>query len=360
MKILNLSIDQSIFDKDSAFAKRITDYSGLVDQYTVIVPNKVKKEIKLADNFNIYGINGNFKAIQLLNVYKFVSQLLKKEKYDLITVQDQYYLAALGLLLARKYKIALEIQVHGIEKYGGLRKIIANYVLPKADAIRTVSERLKRRLVELVRVNEAKIMVVPIFTEKKEDVFIRDYQLNNPIVVLTISRLVPIKNVDLQIKALANLRQENLNVELWIVGNGSEEKKLKQTAVELGVKDRVKFYGWQKNLDDFYKQADCFLLTSEFEGWGMVIIEAANYGLPIIMTDVGCAGEVIKNEESGLVVPVGNLEKIVASLRIIINNEALREKLGKNAKTAVQNLPSQEKTLQLYKSSWEKAINNVK
>jgi len=91
--------------------------------------------------------------------------------------------------------------------------------------------------------------------------------------------------------------------ELWIVGDGKQRQALKHE-VETRLIASVKFQGWQDDLDKFYNQADAFLLTSNSEGWGMVVVEAASFGLPIIMTDVGLAGEVIKDGESGIVIPV--------------------------------------------------------
>ena len=94
---------------------------------------------------------------------------------------------------------------------------------------------------------------------------------------------------------------------LHIVGSGPDEKKLKSYVARLGLEQHVVFHGYQSGyaLGMFYRECDAFLLTSDYEGWGMVIIEAAAAGLPIIMTDVGCAGEIIIHGESGLVVPPG-------------------------------------------------------
>ena len=204
MKILNLSIDKSIFDNTSATAERIVAYSELTEKYTVVAPNVKNQKISLSYRANVHGVGGSSKIFQFFNIYKFTSQLLSKERYDLITVQDQYYLAGLGLLLARKYKIGLEIQVHGIEKYGGLRKIVAHYILPRADTVRTVSSRLKKYLLD-AGVNESKITVVPVYAGEIEIANNKEYKLKNPAVILTICRLVPIKNIELQLKSLADL-----------------------------------------------------------------------------------------------------------------------------------------------------------
>ncbi len=95
------------------------------------------------------------------------------------------------------------------------------------------------------------------------------------------------------------------------------------------------------------------MLTSNYEGWGLAAVEAASYGLPIIMTNVGCAGELIKDGVSGLVVPVGDQKKLTEAMGQLIVDKELREALGQNAAKSVRNLLNKEENLALYKKSFE-------
>ncbi len=90
------------------------------------------------------------------------------------------------------------------------------------------------------------------------------------------------------------------------MGDGPENENLENVSKKLGVEKQVKFWGWQNDTEKSYNQADMFILTSYAEGWPLVIVEAAQYGLPIIMTDVGSAGDLVVNNVSGLVVPVND------------------------------------------------------
>jgi len=361
MKILNLSLDKSILDKNSKAARRIVEYGDLADSYIVVVPGKDYKEIRLSEKVFVYGSGGNNKIFQLINVYRTAKKLLRHGKFDLITVQDQYYLALIGRILAKKFKIGLELQIHGFEKYYGLRKIIANLAIPRASAIRCVSQRLKRQLTNYFGVREEKITVAPIYSESikfiKSKVHKVDNEDNN-FIFLTVGRLVAVKNIGLQIEAMSEVAKKCPNVELWIVGDGPERKKLELKIKNLKLQNYIKLLGWQNNPEEFYSQADAFLLTSDYEGWGMVIIEAASYGLPVIMTDVGCAGELIKDGESGIVVPINDQAKLEEAMIRIIKDDSLRKKLAESALSAIKNLPSKEETLALYKQSWEKARQN--
>ena len=361
MKILNLSLDKSILDKNSKAATRIVEYGDLADRYIIVVPDKDYKEIRLSEKVFVYGSGGNNKIFQLINVYRTAKKLLRHGKFDVITVQDQYYLALVGRILAKKFKIGLELQIHGFEKYSGLRKIIADFAIPRANAVRCVSQRLKKQISKEFGVVEEKITVAPIYSESVKFIKSKVHKVdneNNKFVFLTVGRLVAVKNIGLQIRAMAEAVKKYPNAELIIVGDGPERKKLELKIKNLKLQNYIKLLGWQNNPDEFYSQADAFLLTSDYEGWGMVAVEAANYGLPIIMTNVGCAGELIENEKSGLVVPVNNQIKLEEAMVRIIKDDSLRKKLAEGALSATKKLPSKEETLALYKQSWEKARQN--
>lgn len=347
-------------DKNSRLSGRVIDYGGLVDKYTVIVPALEDKEVTLSDKVRVYGRGGGNKITRFFRVFSLAKRLLRKGDYTLITVQDQYYLALIAWRLAAKFKVGLEIQVHGFEKFSGLRKAIAKFVIPKADAIRTVSQRLCRQLVDDFKVAENKITVVPIYGEPEFSILDNKMnKKNGEFVFLSVSRLVKVKNIGMMIKAIASDKFKKANIKLKIVGEGSERKKLESISKKLGVEDRVEFMGRRYDMGVIYGDADTFLLTSNAEGWGLVVVEAASFGLPIIMTDVGCAGEVIKDGESGIVIPVGGQKELEEAMRKIIGDRDLREKLGSNAKKALEKLPSKEETLKLYKESWERVVNNT-
>src|SRR3989344_8629838 len=199
MKILNLSLDKSILDKNSKAAMRIVEHGNLADGYVIIVPEEDYREVRLSEKVFVYGSGGNNKIFQLINVYRTAKKLLRRGEFDVTTVQDQYYLALVGRILAKKFKTGLELQIHGFEKYSGLRKIIADFVIPRASAIRCVSQRLKRQLINEFGVREGRITVAPIYSElgiKNLPVRQAGYESRikkegEKFIFLTMSRLVP-------------------------------------------------------------------------------------------------------------------------------------------------------------------------
>jgi len=334
MKILSIGLDKKILDKTSENFQRQKEYASLVDEYHVVIFGP-KREIQEGNLF-VYGSGGESKISQFFKAYKKARKILSNKDLSdwLITTQDPFFAGFLGFLLKNRFYIKLHVQIHGLEKFYGLRKSMAKLVISKADGFRAVGQRLKKRLIDEFGVEENKITTVPIYIEITQKSTEKPQKsTEGKFVFLTVGRLVPIKNIELQILAFVEVNKKYPNTELWIIGDGPEKVKLKDIKNNIETPEGIKLLGWQSNLDKFYSQADVFLLTSNYEGWGLVVIEAAKYGLPIIMTDVGCAGEVIKNGESGMVIPIGDRKALEEAMIKIIEDSELRKKLGQGAQT---------------------------
>ena len=333
MKVVSLSLDHKILESDSEVSQRANQYGDLVAKYLVAIPG-ASKHIKLSDKTTIVAAGGGNKFVSFFRLRNYLRKILNKEKFDLITIQDPYFLAVLGLCLAKKFHLKSEIQIHGFEKLSGIRKFLAKKNLRRADLIRVVSERLKQRLIADFKVAENKIYIAPVGIDvvKIENSrpnlkFKEKYQ--NKFIFLTVSRLVEVKNIQLQIKALAKLN--NKNIQLLIAGEGSEKDNLQKLVAEYNLQSQVDFIGWLDDLGSVYKIADCFLLTSNSEGYGMVIAEAVLADLPVIMTDVGVAGELVRDDVNGCIVAVNDLETLQQKMGPLIKDKDLLAKFKVNS-----------------------------
>jgi len=103
--------------------------------------------------------------------------------------------------------------------------------------------------------------------------------------ILTVGRLAPEKRIDLVLAAFALLR-ESVRARLTVVGDGQLRDELGRRARRLGVADHVRFAGFARDVGPFYAAADAFVLASDFEGFGNVLVEALAHGLPVVATDV--------------------------------------------------------------------------
>jgi N-acetylgalactosamine-N,N'-diacetylbacillosaminyl-diphospho-undecaprenol 4-alpha-N-acetylgalactosaminyltransferase len=131
-----------------------------------------------------------------------------------------------------------------------------------------------------------------------------------------------------------------------LLGIGYQEEKLKKLAEKLGIQDRVSFEGFQKDVNSYLSHSDCFVFSSDYEGFGNVIIEALNAGLPVISTDCPSGpreilspgsdpGKYITNSIEfapyGILTPVGKEEYLAEAMIKIMNDGLLRQQYKERA-----------------------------
>jgi glycosyltransferase involved in cell wall biosynthesis len=135
-------------------------------------------------------------------------------------------------------------------------------------------------------------------------------------VVLTVARLVPIKNVALLLDAFALVRERIADAHLIVVGDGPEAPSLRAQAGALGISQHVTFAGAIAFEDTpaFYRTADVFALSSTFDNSPNVLLEAMASGRPVVATDVGGVAEFVPDRRGGLVVPAGDVQAFAGAL----------------------------------------------
>src|SRR3989344_3985801 len=183
--------------------------------------------------------------------------------------------------------------------FNKVRVWLARFLIPQASCVRVVSERVKKSL------NRSDAIVLSIFSEikKSNGENLKQKYPGYDFYILMVGRLAPEKNFSLALNAMREVIKK-INALLVVVGEGTERQKLEREVLS-GLEANVRFEGGQENLGEYYASADCFLLTSNYEGYALAATEAITSGLPVIMSDVGVAGEIVKDGENGLVVSVG-------------------------------------------------------
>ncbi|WP_018962770.1 glycosyltransferase family 4 protein [Coprothermobacter platensis] len=154
------------------------------------------------------------------------------------------------------------------------------------------------------------------------------------IVIITIAELIPRKNHEQVLEALAILKEKNFHY--LIVGNGESEEKLKTRVRQLGLQDKVQFLGFRKDIPELLAASDIFVLTSKHEGLTRAIMEAMAVGLPIIATNVRGNRDLVINRENGLLVELDDIEGTTKALETLLRSPQLRKKLGSRSKELVQ------------------------
>lgn len=152
--------------------------------------------------------------------------------------------------------------------------------------------------------------------------------------VITLGRLCEQKKHAMLIRAFAEVAPHYPEVRLHIYGEGTLEGALRQLISELDLEARVRLMGPTKHPDEVLSKARVFVLSSDYEGMPNALMEAMAAGVPCISTDCPCGGprELLNDGDSGLLVPVGDCEKMAQALDQLLANKEIAERLGKGAK----------------------------
>ena len=235
-------------------------------------------------------------------IYKVIpfSILMKQKKFNIkkeydITIDFNGYSneCAIAALETRSKKKIIWCHNDIIIKYKNEWKyrILYNTFKKKYqyfDIIVNVSEGAKQSFIAKTKIDQKKVWSIPNYIDaeeiitksKKENSFTVDNKKYN---LVTVGRICHQKGFDILIEHMENIVQQNKNVNLYIIGDGPDAPKIKKLVKRKKLQENVFFLGSQKNPFEYMKKMDAFVITSRYEGQGMVILEAKVIGLPIFI-----------------------------------------------------------------------------
>lgn len=309
--------------------------------YVITYPHK---EIKDIDGIHVIGTKGlNFKGVRGLmfkkNAKKALNKLIEKEDIDIIHGHYLFPAGAAAVEAGKEHGIKTYVTAHGsdmFELYKSqplMRSTIRN-VLKDADGVFAVSNALRHEIVATGVVgiaNKTKLswnsVDINKFSNKFNDSFKKEYELEDKPIVLFIGNLIKRKNVDslLEAKKIAHS-----DYYLVIVGDGPLFKKLKKKVEDENIHDVI-FTGSRDDVENIIPSCDVLILPSFSESFGLVLIEALACGKPVIGSDVGGITEII-TDDVGLLVNPTKVSSIAGAVDKLIDDEELRLILSMNAR----------------------------
>jgi glycosyltransferase involved in cell wall biosynthesis len=179
---------------------------------------------------------------------------------------------------------------------------------------------------------------------------------NDAFVLGCVGRLVGLKNHALLIDLLPDLLRIQPRLKLVIVGYGELHAALNQQAASLGVSDHVVITGQRSDVADLLPGFDVFALPSLTEGLSIALLEACASGLPILASAVGGNPEIVHHNSTGLLVPAADPVATAAAIRMLINDEELRTRLGQSAQEWVRANASTDVLEQAYDKFYRQAM----
>ncbi len=325
MRVLVLSTDWNAFNEASAVTKRLRMQARTVDRMDVLVPHGPKQLVQISGNASVRG----FGLGRVLGSLRTIAAGWRLQRPDVISAQDPFLTGLIAWIIAGMRGSKLHLQVHtdlfdpyfgGLSLGNRLKVLLARFLLSRADSARVVSKRIADSLE--ARGIKTPVTVLPVFVDletikKAESLDKRGRYPNFKKIVLVVSRLEKEKNVTASVRAFAEIAKGDATAGLVVIGSGSQRVPLENMAKELGIADKVVFEGAQDPFP-FYKAADVVLVTSEYEGFGMVLVEALAAGCPVVSYDVGLA------KEAGAIIAK---PEDVARVAIAVLSEGKRGKL---------------------------------
>lgn len=239
-------------------------------------------------------------------------------------------------------------------------KPAVTFSINKSDFVTSVSQSLKEDTLKLFNIKK-EIQVIPNFIEldkiKKEykSPCQRSVMANDEERIIThISNFRKVKRIP-DIIAIFNKIQKEIPAKLMMVGEGPEKEKAEQLCRELGIQDKVIFFGNSNEIDTILCQTDLFLLPSKTESFGLVALEAMACGVPVISSNAGGLSEVNKDGFSGYLSEVGDVDGMANNALKILKNQTDLDQFKKNALITAQQFDIK-KILPLYEDLYQRAI----
>jgi glycosyltransferase involved in cell wall biosynthesis len=221
------------------------------------------------------------------------------------------------------------------------RRLIDRYIVSRySDMVIAVSEADRRRMISTVGMPSERVTLIPNGIPEphphhagsvRAKLGIAD---DVPLLVQT-AVMRPQKAIGTMLEAMAILRQREPAARLLILGPG-DHRALQTRAAELAVLDAVSFLGQRDDVADILAVADVGVLSSDFEGMPLAILEYMAAGLPVVSTDVGGVPEIVREGETGLLVPRGDSRALADRIGRLIADPELARRMGQNGRRLQQ------------------------
>jgi glycosyltransferase involved in cell wall biosynthesis len=282
-------------------------------------------------------------------VERQLARMVRQHRIDLIHGHFGGYVGAGGLLASQDTGCPLVVSFRGMDllldeslDYGmrmdpffdrGLRALLS-----QIDAGTFATEFMRSQALRLGAPTERMVTLpkgvnLSQFQVAEDRIALRaSLGITSPM-ILTVAGLIPRKGVDTIFYALAALRRTH-DFCFVICGDGPERGELEQLSADLGLRERTHFVGQvgRAEVPRYFAACDMFVLASRLEAAGNVLLEAAASGRPVVCTDAGGPAEYVRDERTGFVVPVEDVAAIRERVRLLLENPALMEELGRNAR----------------------------
>ncbi|MNO71568.1 GDP-mannose-dependent alpha-(1-6)-phosphatidylinositol monomannoside mannosyltransferase [compost metagenome] len=277
--------------------------------------------------------------------FELACSSLNLDEYHIIHVQDVISSAAISRI--KPHHVPLISTIHGWfanEYYldhpnsgkGTLAWIYNQYIehcgLTNSQLTLLPSKWLRDIYINDLHIPPAQLIHVPygIETDSFTTVAIDSVEPHSPdlLVLSCVARLVPVKGHKYLMEALCLLKNERNDWICYFIGDGPLREELELLSIKLGIEKHLKFVGARDDVQYWLQQSDIIVLTSIQDNQPFVVMEAQMSGKPVIVTEAGGMPEMVEHEKTGLIAKKASPESIYSSIKMLMENEELRIKIG--------------------------------
>jgi L-malate glycosyltransferase len=307
---------------------------------------------QLNEGVNRYILYFKGGAGYFLNFF-FLKKLLKRIHPDLL---HTHYASGYGTLarLSGYHPNLLSVwgsDVYLVPEQSALKRAIVQKNLNATDYLAATCSTLKGQTQKVMMSN--KEIAVTYFGVDCSLFAPQQQRLKNKekIRIGTVKGLNPVYGISTLIRACSIvINNGRVDIELILVGEGPQEEELKQLVTELKIQNYVQFMGPipHEEVPKMLNTFDIYVALSNNEGFGVAVLEASACEVPVITSDVGGLPEVVRDGESGFLVPPNNAQQAADKIEILINNVEMRHRMGKEGRKFV-----------LQKFEWENCVKKM-
>lgn len=272
---------------------------------------------------------------------KAIRKRLREGRFDVVHCH-QYTPWMYGWLAALPTRAKVVFTEHGRfypDRYRYKAMLINPVMAMFTPSIVAISEATKDALVKYEFIPRYKIQVIyngiaPLVRDDEQSEKVRD-SLGIPkdaFVVGTVSRLDPVKNQVMMLRAFKQFCEKQPGSYLLMVGDGPDKEKLVSLAGDYGISESVIFTGFINSPVHYLAAMDIFLLSSHTEGTSMTLLEAMSLGIPAVATQVGGNPEIIQDNVTGILVEPDMAHSFAEGIEHLHQNSMLRQSMGKAAR----------------------------
>ncbi|MDD5680403.1 MAG: glycosyltransferase family 4 protein [Candidatus Omnitrophica bacterium] len=226
------------------------------------------------------------------------------------------------------------------------------------DSIITLSETMRKHMVELKAADADKIYLVPTMLSFSGAIRgVEDGKEKETVSVGIIGRLTPEKGHIFFLKAASSILKSHRNVSFIIAGNGYLKDELAEAAKHMGLGGNLEFTGTFKDISDIMDRIDILVLSSLTEGLPLVLLEGMAYGKPIVATDVGGVNELVVEDKTGFIVAPKDPEALANAILTLADDPQRRKKFADEAAKRFKDKYSSETLIPVIESIYHKGRN---